>query len=61
MSEKDWQVTEEQLKRHNRWCRDPVGVLVRDPGFKIGQEIRDAIREGKWLIMCGRVRHQRKD
>ena len=47
----DWVVTEAELKRHNRWCREPVGLVVNDPGFKIGQEVKEALKEGKILLV----------
>lgn len=50
----NWQVTEEELKRYS-----PVGVLVSDPEFKLGQDIKDALRERKVLVMCGKRREIR--
>lgn len=34
--------------------REPIGVNIPDPGFKIGQEIRDALKQGKPLCLVVR-------
>lgn len=47
---------EEELKRHNRWCAAPLGVLIQDPKFRIGGEIKEARKGGKRLFLVGRRR-----
>lgn len=47
---------EEELKRHNSWCAAPLGVLIHDPEFKIGREIKEARKSGKPLFLVGRRR-----